>query len=182
MRRAHWAVLAVLVLVAASVHADGLDPQIIIRGGTGGSIHMTSPNLVIDPEFEFNNPDPFSDCVPALVGPLSLQGWSCEVLNLTGMDITNLFISFGNLQPPLSCVSDPNNIFNNCFADPNGGFFVFSGGVIPNNTVFLIDFGGFAPGTNFAVHAPEPATLCLLLAGMAGVIAFRRRQTGDLSS
>ena len=180
MLKSRWLAPVILTLVALAVgsvaQADPIDPQIIIRGGTGGSIQMTTTVITIWPEMEFaSTQDPWPDCVPALVGPLNLPGWTCEVRNRTGMDITSFFISFGAAQPPLGCVNDPSNIFATCIADPNGLFFQFSGGVIPDGSLFFIDFGGFQPNTRFTLVVPEPASLGLLMAGMAAVLGLRRR-------
>ncbi|MGH9815678.1 MAG: PEP-CTERM sorting domain-containing protein [Candidatus Acidiferrales bacterium] len=178
-------VLGVLLLAGAvGVSANPIDPQIIIRqgGGITGTIRMFTNSITVDPAALAADPTDPLDCFTTTIN--GLPGFSCLFVNLqpSQLPFTNMFITFGGSQPPLGCATNPNpgasNIFGNCVTGPNDDFFFFSGGTIPYDQEFWIDFLGFQPGTQFNIVAnvPEPGTLALLGTGLGALGLLKRRR------
>lgn len=193
MRQTRVAVLmAVAVLAVAGVAQantiDPDDPQIIVRGGVGGTIHVTSEPFTTVVSFSPSSVGP-GNCnyyVPAGTSTGAPPGWvvdpffdhlGCGVVNQSGSTLYTLIFTINPGQAPFFA-SCPTNICANVIFDPNGTFAIFQLiGLTTGNDLF-VEFIGFAPNTpiNFTAVTPEPGTLALMATGMGALGLLRRRR------
>lgn len=191
MRRTRVAVLMAVAVLALAGAAqantiDPEDPQIIVRGGIGGTIHVTSVpfSTVISFSPSSVGPNGCNYYVPA-GGTLPGGGTDpdfdhlgCGVVNNTSSTIYALIFTINPGQAPFFA-SCPINICSNVIFDPNGTFAIFQLiGLPPLVGDLFIEFIGFAPDTpiNFTAVTPEPGTLALMATGMGALGLIRRRR------
>ena len=150
-------VLATLSLFAAPLQAD---PIVMVTPGGTGATNINSTQTFI-------------------VGVTHPAGTLTAIFrNNTDVIFVGLrfFQEVGFQSVPLQGNADP--FFSEGFAN-NFSIEFLQGhqgtGILPN-TVFTVTFTGFSPGTTILANAtvPEPTTLLLLSAGLAGV-AFKAR-------
>jgi hypothetical protein len=177
-RSAKWlaAGFAALVLVAAPAWANGVnDPQIIIRGGGGHTVHLTPGNTTTT--LSFNN-DPRCTPTTGVISNVVVPAMTCGVHNATNTDIYVLTFTIIPAQIPLVVCPIPANCLPGTWSVNTAGTiatFVFTN-PLPSPGDLYIDFLGFQLGTpiGFDAKTPEPATMLLFASGL-GVVALRRR-------
>lgn len=173
-------VLAAVAVLAGSVSADPIDPQIIIRGtGTGNTIFLTggTANVTFGPGAVFTGPGGCASFTPASQSTDGFDHLICGVINQTGTDLLGLTFNISPaFQLPLflicSACSSVTQTTNGAIAT-----FIFPLGFIPDGEDFQIEFVGFSQGTSLNITpVPEPGTLALLATGLGAAVLRRRRK------
>lgn len=138
-------------ITSPSGTSPGTSPCIL----TQGSITTTSPNCLFEND-------------------ISINGQSADITSLIFDAPT---VPFGSQD---QCGFLSGSPFTGCGVDPltgGGTEFSFFDGSIPFHSDFSLDFEGFAANTSFggtATVSPEPATLGLVLTGIAAAVTRRR--------
>ena len=193
MNRSHtvWIVLALLLVCAGSAQADTIDPVIIVRGGSG-SIALPSPSVTLAFQGEEGCANSTTTAGQFSGVPAGMPIMTCVFLNASPAPFTNLVITFGAAQGPLTvdCIGLCSSF--SCSND-NTATFVFDP-PIPNVSIeffnyefsdnefsdaeFEITFVAFDPATIFTgtFNVPEPGTLALLGIGLLAVASKLRRK------
>lgn len=187
-RVAVWMAMAILALagVAQANTIDPNDPQIIVRGGVGGTIHVTSDPFFTVVSFSPNSvgPGACNYYVPAGQQGLPTGGidpyfdhLGCGVFNESGSTIYTLVFTINPGQAPFFADCPP-TICSSVLFDPNGTFAIFNLIGLGNGDDLFIEFIGFAPDTpiNFHAGVPEPGTLALMVTGLGALGLLRRRR------
>jgi hypothetical protein len=188
MNRSHTVliVVALLLVCAGSAQANGIDPVIIVRGGSGsiditslGTINLTFPGHVgcISGAYPA---DPWPPS-PAMQQFIGLQSMTCVFKNVTTSQISALTFNItSQTNPTLTLVCD---LLCSSTPTANGllATFILNPPVpgLPANIFyreFAIDFINFDPGTTIATtFVPEPGTWALLAMGLGALITRRRK-------
>ena len=179
-------VLGLVALCAGTAQADGIDPGIIIAGGTG-SINMTTNFLTLS-----NYPNSpgctsgtnlqtvFGHPVdPSLAG---LNFMMCVLLNQSPNAFTNIQITLSPIQSPPQYTLQCNVLCTGSTQTSTTVRFFFNPPGIPNsgpNREFAVVFAGWRDGTNFSIqtNVPEPATLALFGTGLLALATRLRRKS-----
>jgi hypothetical protein len=185
-----WMAVAILAFagVAQASTIDPNDPQIIVRGGVGGTIHVTSEPFSTVISFSPNSvgPGACNYYVPAGTSTGAPPGWvvdpffdhlGCGVINQSGSTLYTLIFNINPGQAPFFA-DCPTTICASVLFDPNGTFAIFNLIGLGNGDDLFIEFIGFAPDTpiTFTAVVPEPGTLALMATGMGALGLLRRRK------
>ena len=186
MKRSHTLLiaLALLLVCAGGAQADVIDPVIIVRGGNG-SIELSSPSVTLSFQGEAGCSNSTTTAGQFDNVPAGEPIMYCVFLNVSPEPFTNLVITFGAAQGPLtvdclgvcSSFSGSNDNTATFFFDPAIPFYTPPSSPYPY-AEFSITFVAFDPGTTFtgAFNVPEPGTLALLGTSLLAVASKLRRK------
>jgi hypothetical protein len=178
-------ICAMVLLCAGGVQANGIDPVIIVRGGSG-TIPLSSPNFSL---FFPSSTGPSQGCVASLTTAGQFTGvpageiiLTCVFRNASPSPFTNLVITFPTTLAPLTV-----NCFGLCSSSSgsnnNTASFVFDPAIpnVPNVFPFAefeVTFVAFNPGTTFTgtFNTPEPGTLALFGTGLLAIAKKLRKK------